>query len=262
MKLKNWKGYNIIDAILLGSGLITIIVTSVIFNANWLIIVNSLLGILCVFMQAKGKIATQFIGIIWFVFYCFMSYQQKYYGETILYATIMIPLYIYGVIHWLANRDKKDNVVIVKNKINTIELAIFISIWSIVSIGVFFLLKVLNTAQLWLSTIAFCTMLPSVYLLIRRNKWNQLLFLINDVVLFILWQTLLYKGNYVFIPILCYQVFQIIYDIYGLFEWIKLEKQQNQSKIIKGDKMNFSICLVSRGGGFSLLCKNFKRDLQ
>ena len=94
MKLKSWKGYNLIDLILLGSGVITILVTSILFKSNWLIIVNSLLGILCVFTQAKGKVATLFIGIIWFVFYCFLSYQQKYYGETILHIVIMIPLYI------------------------------------------------------------------------------------------------------------------------------------------------------------------------
>ncbi len=236
MKLKTWKGYNLIDLFLLGGGLITILITSIIFKSNWLIIINSLLGICCVFMQAKGKIATQFIGVIWFVFYCFLSYEQKYYGETILYATIMIPLYIYGIIHWLAHRDKKDNVVIVKSKISTTELVIFFAVWLILAVGIFFLLRTLNTAQLWLSTISFCTMLPSVYLLIRRNKWNQLLFLINDIILCVLWQTLVYKGDYSFIPILCYQIFQIIYDIYGLYEWIRLEKKQKTENLSETSK--------------------------
>ena len=235
MKLKSYKGYNLIDAILIGVGIVAIVATSIIFKSDWLIIVNSLLGILCVFMQAKGKVATQFIGIVWFVFYCFLSYQQKYYGETILYATIMIPLYIYGVIHWLRHRDKKDNVVIVENKISIKEIVIFTVIWVAISVGVFFLLKALSTAQLWLSTVAFCTMLPSVYLLMRRNKWNQLLFLINDIILCVLWQTLVYKGDLSFIPILCYQVCQIIYDAYGLYEWFRIEKKQ-KAENFKDDK--------------------------
>lgn len=231
MKLKNWKGYNIIDLFLLGAGLITVVATSIVFKSGWLIIVNSVLGLICVFTQAKGKVLTQFVGIVWFVFYCFMAYQQKYYGETILYATIMIPLYIYGAIHWLANKDKSDNTVIVKTKFSIKEISIFLFVWVGVSVGIFFLLRVLNTAQLWLSTLAFCTMLPSVYLLIRRSKWNQILFLINDVILCVLWQTLLYKGALEFVPILCYQIFQIIYDAYGVLEWIKLEKrQQNELK--------------------------------
>ena len=221
-----------------GGGISTIIATSIVFKSSWLIIVNSILGICCVFMQTKGKIATQFIGIVWFVFYCFMAYQQKYYGETILYATIMIPLYIYGVIHWLAHRDKRDNVVLVNNKFKAKEIVVFISIWAAVSVGVFFLLQALNTAQLWLSTVAFCTMLPSVYLLMRRNKWNQLLFFINDIVLYVLWQSLVYKGDLAFVSILCCQIFQIIYDAYGLFVWFKLEKKQNQESSVEIEKQN------------------------
>lgn len=233
MKLKSWKGYNLIDLILLGSGVITILVTSILFKSNWLIIVNSLLGILCVFTQAKGKVATLFIGIIWFIFYCFLSYQQKYYGETILHIVIMIPLYIYGIFHWWSNREKIDNIVIVNSKINSKELLFLLFVWIAISIGVFFLLKVLNTEQLWLSTIAFCSILPGVYLLMRRNKWNQLVFLINDVVLFLLWQVLVYNGDCSFIPILCYQIFQIIYDAYGIYEWIRLENKQSLENKVK-----------------------------
>ena len=70
---------------------------------------NTILGLLCVFTQAKGKMDTQFIGIIYFCFYIAISYSQNYYGEAILYLTIMLPMYVYGVIHWLKNRDEKDD---------------------------------------------------------------------------------------------------------------------------------------------------------
>lgn len=226
-----WRDYNVVDLVLLFTGLFLITFTSIFFKSPWLIIVNSTLGILCVFMQAKGKVATQFIGIVWFVFYCFLSYQNQYYGETILYAIIMIPLYIYGVIHWLAKRDKKDNVVIVRNNLSKKEWSIFIPSWLAVAVGVFFLLQALNTAQLWLSTIAFCTMLPSVYLLVRRSKWNQVLFLINDIVLCFLWQILVFKGQLEFLTIFAYQIMQIIYDAYGIMVWWKLEKKQKTQKL-------------------------------
>lgn len=228
---KNIWGYNFLDLILVSIGLISVVSTSIIFGSHWLIIVNSVLGILCVFTQAKGKVATQFIGVVWFCFYITLATQQQYYGEAILYGTIMIPMYIYGIIHWLSHRDKKDNVVIVRNNLPANEwLFMFIGL-IIVSVGVFLLLRALNTAQLWLSTIAFCTMLPCVYLLIRRCKWNQLFFLVNDVVLFFLWQILVFKGNLSFLPIMCYQICQIIYDAYGFIEWIKLEKKQKTNDL-------------------------------
>lgn len=70
------------------------------------------------FTQAKGQIATQFIGAIYFCFYIFIAYTQKLYGEAILYLVIMLPMYIYGIIHWLKNRDKKENVVIVRSNLS------------------------------------------------------------------------------------------------------------------------------------------------
>ena len=102
-KLREWNGYNIIDAILVLIGIITVTVTSILFSSPWYIILN------CVFTQAKGKVITQFLGIAYFSMYSIISYTQRYYGEAIVYIFMMIPMYIYGAIHWLMNRDKKEN---------------------------------------------------------------------------------------------------------------------------------------------------------
>lgn len=224
--MKTWKGYNLLDLILLLSGIIVVSISGLLFGSKWYIIASTLLGLLCVFTQAKGKIATQFIGIIYFCFYIFISYTQKYYGEALLYLIIMLPMYIYGVIHWLANRDKKDNVVIVRSNLSKKEWIISGGAFIFIAIGVYFLLKALNTAQLIISTLAFILMLPAVYLLIRRCKWNQVAFLVNDFVVPLLWIMLVVQGDLSFLPMCIYHVFQITYDIYGLIEWIKLEKKQ------------------------------------
>ena len=78
--MKTWKGYNLLDLILILTGMVVVTISGILFGSEWYIIVSTLLGLLCVFTQAKGKIATQFIGIIYFCFYIFISYTQKYYG--------------------------------------------------------------------------------------------------------------------------------------------------------------------------------------
>ena len=226
--MKTWKGYNLLDLILILTGMVVVTISGILFGSEWYIIVSTLLGLLCVFTQAKGKIATQFIGIIYFCFYIFISYTQKYYGEALLYLIIMLPMYIYGVIHWLANTDKKDNVVIVKSNLSKKEWLISSLCFVCISIGVFFLLKVLNTSQLIISTLSFVSMLPAVYLLMRRCKWNQVAFLINDFIVPILWLFLVIQGELSFLPMCIYHIFQITYDIYGLIQWIKLEKKQKE----------------------------------
>ena len=231
--MKTWKGYNIVDLILIGLGVTVVTISGIVFNSKWYIIISTLLGLLCVFTQAKGKISTQFIGIIYFCFYIFISYSQKYYGEALLYLIIMLPMYIYGVIHWLSNRDKKENVVIVRSNLSLKEWFLSAFGFIVVAIGVYFILKSLNTAQLVISCLSFLSMLPAVYLLIRRCKWNQVAFLVNDFIVPILWLFLVINGDLSFIPMCIYHIFQITYDIYGLIQWIKLEKKQQNKNTAK-----------------------------
>lgn len=226
MKKFNIWGYNLIDLILLGLGIISTLTISIIFQTPWYVVISSLLGIFCVFTQAKGKVATQFIGVVYFIFYVFISYSQQLYGEAIIYSIIVIPMYVYGIVHWLKNRNKQDNVVIVRSNLSIKEWGCMIVSVFALSFGVYFLLKALNTASLVMSTLTFVSMLPAVYLLARRCKWNQAAFLINDIFLPILWLITILNGNYALIPMCIGHIFQIIYDIYGLVIWSKLEKKQ------------------------------------
>ena len=181
--MKEWKGYNLLDLILVLSGLITVVVTSVIFKSPWYILINTILGILCVFTQAKGKIVTQFLGILYFSLYSVISYTQKYYGEVILYILMMIPMYIYGVIHWLKNKDvKATDTVLVRSNLSKKEWIVFTLSIVPLTVIVYFILKALDTAEVMISTLSFVTLVPSVYLLSRRCKWNQVAFLINDFI--------------------------------------------------------------------------------
>lgn len=225
--MKTWKGYNIWDLILILFGNITILIVSVIFKSNWLVIVQSIFCLLTVFTQAKGKIITQFLGIITFVFYIIISYQEKLYGETILYLVILLPMYIYGAINWLKNKDKQNSdLVEVKSNLSKKEWACMFVGFVIVSICSYFLLKSLSTELLIISTLSFISMLPALYLLIRRCKWNQVAFLLNDMFVICLWIVLVINGNLSYVPLVVCFIFQMIYDIYGIFEWIKLEKKQ------------------------------------
>lgn len=223
-------GYNVLDIILLFSGLITITTVSIVFNSPWYILTSTLFGLLCVFTQAKGKVINQFLCVVYFIFYIIISYTQAVYGEAILYLIIMLPLYIYGCIHWLKNRDKKDNVVLVRGNLSKKEWLIFSLCLCGVAVGVFFVLKALNTAEVWVSTLAFVSMLPAVYLLVRRCKWNQVAFLINDFIVPIIWLLLIINGSTILIPMFVGYFFQITYDVYGLINWIKLEKKQKADK--------------------------------
>ena len=224
--MKIWKDYTLVDLILILSGMIVLTLTGLIFSSPWYIIVNTLLGLLCVFTQAKGKVATQFIGIVYFLFYIYISYSQKYYGEAIIYTVVLLPMYIYGAIEWMLHKDNTNNVVLVRSNLSKIEWIIGAMGFVIVTIGIYFLLLALKTEQLILNTLSFVSMLPALYLLMRRCKWNQVAFLFNDFIVPMLWLALVIQGDFSFLPMCIYHIFQITYDIYGLFQWMKIEKEQ------------------------------------
>lgn len=229
-KLKTYKGYNIIEIVLIILGLVSVLVSSLIFKSDWIIILHTVLCLLTVFTQAKAKLITQILGILAFSLYAFIAYKNSLFGEVIIYATVVIPFYIYGIVNWFKNKDKQNEVVLIKTNISKKEWLIMIVFLSIISVGIYFLLKFLNTEQLIVSTLSFVTMIPSIYLLARRSKWNQICFLINDLFLMFMWLILIVQGNYQLITILVCFVYQTIYDIYGIIEWGRLEKLQKGKK--------------------------------
>lgn len=233
MKKLDICGYGLLDLFLIGSGLVTITTLSIVFKSPWYVLVNAILALMCVFTQAKGKVSTQFIGVIYFCFYIFITYSQKLYGEAILYLTIMLPMYVYGIVHWLKNRNKEENVVIVRSNLSSKEWCLMSVALLILSVGVYVLLKVLGTAELLISTLSFVSMLPAVYLLIRRCKWNQVVFLINDVIVPLLWLAMVLNGESIFITLVVYHFFQLTYDVYGFVNWIKLEKRQKSDIVLE-----------------------------
>ena len=81
-------------------------------------------------------------------FYAAISYNQKYYGESILFLMIMLPMYIYGVIHWLRNRDQAENVVLVRSNLSKKEWSISFICFTFLSVISYFILKLLKTSKL------------------------------------------------------------------------------------------------------------------
>ena len=185
-----------------------------------------MLGIFTVFTQAKGKIATQFVGVLYFFFYIFLALSNEYFGEVIIYAGLMIPIYIYGILHWLKNKDAKNNVVIVRRNLPKGEwLALGFGL-PILAAGMYFLLHALNTAEVLMSTITFVALTLSVYLLARRMKINQVAFLASDFSIGLLWLFAILNGDLAIIPFCVTCFIYVVYDVYGLSEWTKLERRQ------------------------------------
>ena len=228
---RNILGYNMLDLILLFAGLLTTVILTIVFMSDWLVVVCCVLGIFTVFTQAKCKISTKVFGALWMAFYIFLAWRNSYYGEVIIYLVLMIPLYVYGTIHWLGHRDKVGNTVIVRKSLPKSEWVVICVCLVGLGFGTYFLLGFFNTAQMIASTISVVLTVLAVYLLARRIKCNQIVFLVNDFELGFLWLLAISAGDLSLIPFVVMCAFFVVYDIYGFFQWTRLEKKQ-----ISGDQ--------------------------
>lgn len=213
-----FKDWNLFELLLLMISMLTIIFSSIIVKSEILTITTSLFAVYCALLQAKGKVLSQFIGLIVVILYSIVSFKNRYYGEVIIYIFILFPLYTTGIISWIRNKNE-DTDTVNKNIIHKKEWICLIIINIILFIVLYYILKYFNTNQLLVSTMSMIASLNATYLIVRRNKYSFLFYILNDIILIILWGTPVIQGNLQLIPILIDPLVLVINDIYGWKKW-------------------------------------------
>ncbi len=222
--LKDWTKF---EKTLLFIGIIVLALAGIIFKSDLLTTTCSIVGITTALLLAKGKHLGQIFGLLIVVLYSIVSFKNKYYGEVLIYLCIMLPMYFIGIISWLKHQNKKTNSV----EINNIKIKEWttISILSIfIFLGIYFLLKSFNTSQLFISSLSVMDSLFAIYLSIRRSKYNFYFYVVNDLILIVLWGIPTVSGSLILLPLVINPIINLINDIYGIYNWKKLEKIQKE----------------------------------
>lgn len=223
MKLfKDWTNF---EKVLLFGSIIIVGLVGILFKSDLLTISCSIVGIITALLLAKGKNLGQVFGLLITILHSIVSFKNKYYGEVLIYALLMLPMYIIGIITWINHKNEKTNSV----EINTINKEEWVIV-SIVFVGVFiciyYLLKTFNTNELVVSTISVLASLFAVYLQIRRSKYSFSFYMVNDIILMFLWGIPVVRGSFILFPMLLNPTINLINDAYGFYNWKKTEKIQ------------------------------------
>ena len=223
MKLfKDWTNF---EKLLLFGSIIIVGIVGIIFKSDLLTILCSIVGIVTALLLAKGKNLGQIFGLIITILYSIVSFRNKYYGEVLIYALLMFPMYIIGIVTWINHKNEKTNSVEI-NSIKKKEWIIVSFIFVFIFVGIYYLLKAFNTSELIVSTISVLASLFAVYLQIRRSKYSFSFYIVNDIILMFLWGIPVIKGNYILFPMLLNPTINLINDIYGFYNWKQTEKIQ------------------------------------
>lgn len=72
-------------------------------------IISSTTGVICVVATGKGKLSAYLFGVVNCFLYAIISYQAKYYGETMLNALYYVPMQFVGFYVWNKNMNAETH---------------------------------------------------------------------------------------------------------------------------------------------------------
>ena len=220
--LKDWTNF---EKLLLFGSIVIVTITGLCFKSDLLTITCSIVGIITVLLLAKGKNLGQVFGLLITILYSIVSFKNKYYGEVLIYALLMFPMFVIGIFSWIKHKNEKTNSVEI-NSIKKNEWIIISFAFAGIFVGIYYLLKSFNTSELFVSTISVLASLFAVYLQIRRSKYSFSFYILNDIILIFLWGIPVVRGSYMLFPMLLNPTINLINDIYGFYNWKKTEKIQ------------------------------------
>jgi nicotinamide mononucleotide transporter PnuC len=206
-------------------------------DKNYLSLTSSILGISCIIFNAKGNVWGQVIAIGFAVTYGALAYTKQYYGEMIIYLALMLPIHIASIVTWLKNKNEKAKHSEVKiNTLTKKEIIIASVAGCCLTVGFYFLLKVLNTDNLIVSTISLISSLAAAYLMLRRCEYFALCFVVNDIILIVLWSLKIYSDGISVLPSLLSFIIFLLNDSYSFISWKKIKARQRiDDKILNNE---------------------------
>ena len=187
--------------------------------------VASLIGVTALIFVAKGYVIGQVLTIVFALFYGFISFFFRYYGEMITYIGMSAPMAAVAAIEWLKNPYKGTKEVKIK-KMTVGTLILLFSSCALVTFVFYSILKALGNASLTVSTLSVTTSYLASALTFLRSPYYALAYAANDLVLIVLW-IIASTTDFSCIPMtVCFVMF-FINDMYGFFNWKRMEKKQS-----------------------------------
>ena len=193
-------------------------------SGNLLNLIASLIGVTALIFVAKGHVLGQLLTVVFSVFYGIISVLFAYYGEMITYLFMTTPMAIVAAVEWIKNPYKDTQEVKVHN-VTKKQLAVMWLLALLVTALFYFILKALNTANLFFSTLSITTSFVASYLTFLRSPYYALGYSANDVVLIILW-ILASAKDISYLPMVACFIMFLFNDLYGFYNWRRMQKKQ------------------------------------
>ncbi len=193
-------------------------------SGDLLNLIASLIGVTALIFVAKGLVLGQLLTVVFSVFYGIISVLFSYYGEMITYLFMTTPMAIVAAVEWIKN-PYKDTQEVKVHKVTKKQLAVMWLLALLVTVLFYFILKALNTANLFFSTVSITTSFVASYLTFLRSPYYAIGYSANDMVLIILW-ILASVEDISYLPMVACFIMFLFNDLYGFYNWRRMQNRQ------------------------------------
>ena len=194
-------------------------------NVNMLMLLAAWIGVISLILAAKGNVWAQILMVVFSVLYAIISWTFRYWGEMITYLGMTLPMAVCSTITWLKNPSENGKGVAIQalTRKHMIALLFF---GSVVAVFFYYILQVLDTPNIVLSTVSIETSFLAAALTMLRSSYYALGYAANDLVLIVLWILASFE-NPDYIPVVINFSIFLFNDMYGFLCWKKRERSIN-----------------------------------
>ena len=187
----------------------------------------SLIGITALLFCAKGNPIGQALVIIFSILYGIISFGFAYYGEMLTYLGMTAPMAIVSLVSWVKNPNGENRSEVKIRSLKKLDIIIMIPSAIIITVIFYFILRAFGTANLFTSTLSVTTSFTASYLAFKRSPYYAIAYILNDIVLIILWSFAAFEDISYLSVIVCFIAF-FINDVYTFINWKKMQRKQKE----------------------------------
>lgn len=194
-------------------------------NVNILMLLAAWIGVISLVLAAKGNVWAQILMVVFSILYAVISWTFQYWGEMITYLGMTLPMAVCSTITWLKNPSEKGKEVAIQALTRKHIIALLFS-GSVVTAFFYYILQMLGTPNIILSTVSIATSFLAAALTMLRSSYYALGYAANDMVLIILWILASFESPD-YIPVVINFAIFLFNDVYGFLCWRNRELSVN-----------------------------------
>lgn len=182
-------------------------------------IIAALTGVWCVVLTGKGKVSNFLFGIINVIFYAYISYQAKYYGEVMLNLLYYLPCSVIGLFVWKKNVDDESGEVAKKS----LGLKGAFVVYPLTAVGVIaygFVLNAMGGTLPFVDSMSTVLSVVAQILCLKRLAEQWIMWIVIDAVTIGMWLYNYLNGG----ESLATMMMWVVYLLNAIFMYIKWRK--------------------------------------